>query len=158
MLLYQRNARIPTLIQEVKSVLYNLQISPTPLPAEGASARGRYLQIAEAGQKVLRMYQQRHLAGCIEYTYSSALYLFQVAISYLHAVAQSSAVRNSLSPDDLDSTILAAKSIFADMRDTCADANVWMAALELTAKATTRITGLCGDFDPTVSTDRLGGG
>lgn len=46
----------------------------------------------------------------------------------------------------MDFTILAAKSIFSDMLDTCSDANLWMDAFELTAKATTKITRLYGDF------------
>lgn len=96
MLLYQRNAKIPTLIQEVKTILHDLQLSKTPVPNKDKATHRRYLKIAEAGQKVLRMYRQRHLIGCIKYTYSSALYLFSVAISYLHAVAQSSAVRSRL--------------------------------------------------------------
>ena len=48
--------------------------------------------------------------------------------------------------DDLDFTILAAKSIFSDMLDTCPDANMWMEAFELTSKAATKITRLYGDF------------
>lgn len=46
----------------------------------------------------------------------------------------------------MDFTILAAKSIFADMLDTCPDANMWMEAFELTSKAATKITRLHGDF------------
>lgn len=95
MLLYQRNTKVPTLIQDVHSTLRDLQTLTTPT-AKDSCPQWRYLKTAEAGQKVLRMYRQRHLVGCIKYTYSSALYLFSVAISYLHAVSQSSAVRNRL--------------------------------------------------------------
>ncbi|EFY91011.1 positive regulator of purine utilization [Metarhizium acridum CQMa 102] len=158
MLLYQHDAKIPALIQQVKSVLYSLQVSSAPIPEADKFTQRRYVKMAEAAQKVLRMYRQRHLAGCIKYTYSSALYLFSVAISYLHAVAQSSAVRARLTADDVDFTILAAKSIFADMVDTCPDANVWMEALELTAKATTRITRLYDDLgQQSQQTDRKEG-
>lgn len=47
----------------------------------------------------------------------------------------------------MDFTILAAKSIFTDMLDTCPNAKRWMEAFDLTAKATTRITRLCAEFD-----------
>ncbi|KID91374.1 positive regulator of purine utilization [Metarhizium guizhouense ARSEF 977] len=146
MLLYQHDAKIPTLMQEVQSVLDSLHVSAAPAPEADVFTTRRYIKMAQAGQRVLRMYRQRHLAGCIKYTYSSALYLFSVAISYLHAVAQSSAVRARFTPDDVDFTILAARSIFADMADTCPDATRWTEALERTAKATTRITRLYDDL------------
>ncbi|KAF5137680.1 Positive regulator of purine utilization [Metarhizium anisopliae] len=153
-LLYQRDAKIPALMQEVQAVLDKLHVSAAPASEADVFTTRRYIKMAQAGQRVLRMYRQRHLAGCIKYTYSSALYLFSVAISYLHAVAQSSAVRARFTPDDVDFTILAARSIFADMADTCPDATMWTEALERTAKATTRITRLYDDLDqPSRPTD-----
>lgn len=95
-LLHRHNASTPTLINEIKSILQDLHLSKKMVQKRSRLAHQRYLKVAEAGQKVLRLYRQRHLAGCIKYTYSSAHYLFSVGILYLHAIAQSTAVRQSL--------------------------------------------------------------
>ena len=87
--LYQRCVSTNDLLGEVRGV--KAEGGTTELPDHEDT---RYLKVAEAGQKLLRMYRQRHLAGCIKYTYSSAYYLLRVCILYLHAVAVSQAVRS----------------------------------------------------------------
>lgn len=55
-----------------------------------------YLKVAEAGQKILRIYRQLHLSGLVSYTYLSTHHLFMAGISYLYAIWHSSSVRSRL--------------------------------------------------------------
>lgn len=55
-----------------------------------------YLKVAEAGQKILRMYRQLHLSGLVNYTYLSVHHLFMAGVSYLYAIWHSPAVRSRL--------------------------------------------------------------
>lgn len=55
-----------------------------------------YLKVAEAGQKILRIYRQLHLSGLVSYTYLSTHHLFMAGISYLYAIWHSSTVRSRL--------------------------------------------------------------
>ena len=55
-----------------------------------------YLKVAEAGQKILRIYRQLHLSGLVSYTYLSTHHLFMAGISYLYAIWHSPTVRGCL--------------------------------------------------------------
>jgi hypothetical protein len=55
-----------------------------------------YLKVAEAGQKILRIYRQLHLSGLVSYTYLSTHHLFMAGISYLYAIWHSAIVRSRL--------------------------------------------------------------
>lgn len=55
-----------------------------------------YLKVAEAGQKILRIYRQLHLSGLVSYTYLSTHHLFMAGISYLYAIWHSPIVRSRL--------------------------------------------------------------
>lgn len=55
-----------------------------------------YLKVAEAGQKILRLYRQLHLVGLVNYTYLATHHLFMAGISYLYAIWHSPIVRSRL--------------------------------------------------------------
>lgn len=55
-----------------------------------------YLKVAEAGQKILRLYRQLHLVGLVNYTYLATHHLFTAGISYLYAIWHSPIVRSRL--------------------------------------------------------------
>lgn len=55
-----------------------------------------YLKVAEAGQKILRLYRQLHLIGLVNYTYLATHHLFMAGISYLYAIWHSPIVRSRL--------------------------------------------------------------
>lgn len=55
-----------------------------------------YLKVAEAGQKIIRIYRQLHLSGLVSYTYLSTHHLFMAGISYLYAIWHSPTVRGYL--------------------------------------------------------------
>lgn len=52
-----------------------------------------HLKVAEAGQKVIRLYRQLHLQGLIRYTYISTHQLFVAGMSYLEAIHSSETLR-----------------------------------------------------------------
>jgi len=54
------------------------------------------LKIAEAGQKVLKLYRQLHRHKLVNYTYLSTHALFMAGISFLYAIFHSPAVRSHL--------------------------------------------------------------
>jgi hypothetical protein len=55
-----------------------------------------YVKVAEAGQKILRLYRQLHLQGLVNYTYLATHHLFMAGISYLYAIWHSLVVRSRL--------------------------------------------------------------
>ncbi|CAG9937125.1 unnamed protein product [Clonostachys rosea f. rosea IK726] len=105
-----------------------------------------YIKVAEAGQKILRIYRQLHLSGLVSYTYLSTHHLFTAGISYLYAIWHSPLVRSRLTMDEVDFTVLAAKSVFTDMIDKCPPAETCRDAFDRTARATIKMANANGGF------------
>ncbi|KAK3943895.1 fungal-specific transcription factor domain-containing protein [Diplogelasinospora grovesii] len=114
-----------------------------------------YLKVAEAGQRIIRLYRQLHLAGLVNYTYLSTHHLFMAGISYLYAIWHSPIVRSRLSMDEVDFTVLAAKSVFTDLIDKCPPAEACRDAFDRTARATVKMANSTGGFGQTL--ERSGG-
>jgi hypothetical protein len=55
-----------------------------------------FLKVAEAGQKVLKLYRQLHRVKLVNYTYLATHHLFMAGISFLYAVWHSATVRSRL--------------------------------------------------------------
>lgn len=55
-----------------------------------------FLKVAEAGQKVLKLYRQLHREKLVNYTYLATHHLFMAGISFLYAVWHSATVRSRL--------------------------------------------------------------
>ena len=55
-----------------------------------------FLKVAEAGQKVLRLYRQLHRVRLVNFTYLATHHLFMAGISFLYAVWHSPVVRSRL--------------------------------------------------------------
>ena len=135
-----------------------------------------FLKVAEAGQRILRLYRQLHLIGLVNYTYLATHHLFMAGISYLYAIWHSPIVRSRLvcscphfcekvtlcgcrrlliidcvqSMDEVDFTILAATSVFSDLIDKCPPAEACRDAFDRTAKATIKMANSTGGFGQTV--------
>ncbi|KAF5001746.1 hypothetical protein FGRMN_813 [Fusarium graminum] len=145
-MLYRQSLSVPAMFEgEYNSS--NEVNSPTAFQAELREDEDRiYLKVAEAGQKILRLYRQLHLSGLVSYTYLSTHHLFMAGISYLYAIWHSPIVRSRLSMDEVDFTILAAKSVLTDMIDKCPPAETCRDAFDRTAKATIKMTSSTGGF------------
>lgn len=55
-----------------------------------------YLKVAEAGQKVLKIYRQLHRVHLVNYTFLATHHLFMAGISFLYAIWHSPVVRSHL--------------------------------------------------------------
>ncbi|KAF2277109.1 uncharacterized protein EI97DRAFT_375681 [Westerdykella ornata] len=95
-----------------------------------------FLKVAEAGQKVLKLYRQLHRVHLVNYTFLATHHLFMAGISFLYAVWHSVAVRSMLSLDDVDFTVLAATSVLGDLIEKCPPAEACRDAFDRMSKAT----------------------
>ncbi|KAH7328205.1 fungal-specific transcription factor domain-containing protein [Stachybotrys elegans] len=145
-MLYRQSLSVPAMFEGEYNTSNEVN-SPTAFTAELREDEDRiYLKVAEAGQKILRIYRALHLSGLVSYTYLSTHHLFMAGISYLYAIWHSPVVRSRLTMDEVDFTILAAKSVFTDMIDKCPPAEACRDAFDRTAKATIKMASSTGGF------------
>lgn len=148
-MLYRQSLSVPAMFEGEYNTSNEVN-SPTAFTAELREDEDRiYLKVAEAGQKILRIYRQLHLSGLVSYTYLSTHHLFMAGISYLYAIWHSPLVRSRLSLDEVDFTVLAAKSVFTDMIDKCPPAETCRDAFDRTAKTTIKMASSSGGFGTT---------
>ncbi|KAF1977534.1 hypothetical protein BU23DRAFT_500423 [Bimuria novae-zelandiae CBS 107.79] len=107
-----------------------------------------FLKVAEAGQKVLKLYRQLHRVHLVNYTFLATHHLFMAGISFLYAVWHSPAVRSLLSLDDVDFTVLAATSVLADLIEKCPPAEACRDAFDRMSKATIQMCMSTTGFGP----------
>ncbi|ROT40697.1 hypothetical protein SODALDRAFT_271383 [Sodiomyces alkalinus F11] len=145
-MLYRQSLSVPAMFEGEYNTSTEVN-SPTAFQAELREDEDRiYLKVAEAGQKILRIYRQLHLSGLVSYTYLSTHHLFMAGISYLYAIWHSPIVRSRLTMDEVDFTVLAAKSVFTDLIDKCPPAETCHDAFNRTAKATIKMANSTGGF------------
>lgn len=99
-----------------------------------------YLKVAEAGQRVLKLYRQLHRLHLVNYTYLATVHLFMAGIAFLYAIWHSPTVRSRLTLDDVDYTVRAATSVLADLVDVCPPAEACRDAFDRMSKATIKMS------------------
>ncbi|KAH6856589.1 fungal-specific transcription factor domain-containing protein [Chaetomium sp. MPI-CAGE-AT-0009] len=145
-MLYRQSLSVPTVFEGEYDTTKEVN-SPVVFNAELSEDEDRvYLKVAEAGQKILRLYRQLHLVGVVNYTYLTTHHLFVAGISYLYAIWHSPIVRSRLTMDEVDFTILAATSVFTDFMDKCPPAEACRDAFDRTVKATLKMVNASGGF------------
>ncbi|KAI8633332.1 fungal-specific transcription factor domain-containing protein [Xylariaceae sp. FL1651] len=161
-MLYRQSLSVPAMFESEYHTSKEVN-SPSIYSQELQEDRERvYVKVAEAGQKVLRLYRQLHLLGLVNYTYLATHHLFMAGISYLYAIWHSLVVRSRLvgtcfrrqaqqltmmqTMDEVDFTILAATSVFTDLIDKCPPAETCRDAFDRTAKATIKMANSNGGF------------
>ncbi|ORY12825.1 fungal-specific transcription factor domain-domain-containing protein [Clohesyomyces aquaticus] len=107
-----------------------------------------FLKVAEAGQKVLKLYRQLHRVHLVNYTFLATHHLFMAGISFLYAVWHSPVVRSHLSLDDVDFTVLAATSVLGDLIEKCPPAEACRDAFDRMSKATIQMCMSTTGFGP----------
>ncbi|KAF2874624.1 fungal-specific transcription factor domain-containing protein [Massariosphaeria phaeospora] len=107
-----------------------------------------FLKVAEAGQKVLKLYRQLHRVMLVNYTFLATHHLFMAGISFLYAVWHSPTVRSMLSLDDVDFTVLAATSVLGDLIEKCPPAEACRDAFDRMSKATIQMCMSTTGFGP----------
>ncbi|KAH8912521.1 hypothetical protein BR93DRAFT_974007 [Coniochaeta sp. PMI_546] len=145
-MLYRQSLSVPAMFEGEYNTAKEVD-SPTVHNVELREDEDRvYLKVAEAGQKILRLYRQLHIVGVVNYTYLATHHLFMAGISYLYAIWHSPIVRSRLTMDEVDFTILAATSVFTDLIEKCPPAEACRDAFDRTAKATIKMANSTGGF------------
>lgn len=95
-MLYRQSLSVPSMFEGEYNTSKEVN-SPSIYAAESREDEERvYVKVAEAGQKILRLYRQLHLMGLVNYTYLATHHLFMAGISYLYAIWHSHVVRSRL--------------------------------------------------------------
>jgi hypothetical protein len=95
-MLYRQSLSVPPAFEGEYSTSDEVQ-SPSMQRVETREDEERvFLKVAEAGQKVLRLYRQLHRVHLVNYTFLSTHHLFMAGISFLYALWHSPAVRSRL--------------------------------------------------------------
>ena len=95
-MLYRQSLSVPPMFEGEYHTSKEVN-NTTPFQSELREDEDRvYLKVAEAGQRILRLYRQLHLIGLVNYTYLATHHLFMAGISYLYAIWHSPIVRSRL--------------------------------------------------------------
>lgn len=95
-LLYRQSLEVPQLFEGEYHTSKEVN-NPSSYPPEiGGDEERVYMKVAEAGQKIIRIYRQLHLVGLVNFTYLATHHLFMAGISYLYAIWHSPLVRSRL--------------------------------------------------------------
>lgn len=95
-MLYRQSLSVPPAFEGEYSTSNEVQ-SPSIQHVEMREDEERvFLKVAEAGQKVLRLYRQLHRVHLVNYTFLSTHHLFMAGISFLYALWHSPVVRSRL--------------------------------------------------------------
>ncbi|KAJ5091242.1 hypothetical protein NUU61_006112 [Penicillium alfredii] len=122
---------------------------------EGDEEDHVYLNVAEAGQKVIRIYRQLHRVRLVNYTYLATHHIFMAGISFLYAIWHSPLVRSRLTLDEVDFTVLAATSVLGDLMHKCPPAEACRDAFERMSKATVQMCLSTTGFGSQVDVSRI---
>lgn len=114
-----------------------------------------YYKVAEAGQKVIRIYRQMHRVRLVNYTYLATHHIFMAGISFLYAIWHSPFVRSRLTLDEVDFTVLAATSVLGDLMHKCPPAEACRDAFERMSKATVQMSLSTTGFGSQVDLSRI---
>lgn len=95
-MLYRQSLSVPhTLAGEVGP--HNDVESPMTLSADSYEDEDEiFLKVAEAGQRVLKLYRQLHRVHLVNYTYLATVHLFMAGIAFLYSIWHSPTVRSRL--------------------------------------------------------------
>lgn len=163
-MLYRQSLSVPAMFEGEYNTTMDINSPSLPNTELREDEDRVYLKVAEAGQKIMRLYRQLHVAGVINYTYLATHHIFMAGISYLYAIWHSPIVRSRLvslpcrvftalklltvtkSMDEVDFTILAATSVFTDLSEKCPPAEACRDAIDRTARATIRMANSTGGF------------
>ncbi|KAJ6121018.1 hypothetical protein N7523_005298 [Penicillium sp. IBT 18751x] len=152
-LLYQQSLTVPAELAGELTPADDVSSPSFSNIDEGDEEDHVYLNVAEAGQKVIRIYRQLHRVRLVNYTYLATHHIFMAGISFLYAIWHSPLVRSRLTLDEVDFTVLAATSVLGDLMHKCPPAEACRDAFERMSKATVQMclstTGFGSQVDMT---------
>ncbi|KAI9373087.1 fungal-specific transcription factor domain-containing protein [Aspergillus egyptiacus] len=153
-MLYQQSLTVPA---ELADELFPAEdvSSPSFSQVDEEDEDDIYYKVAEAGQKVIRIYRQMHRVRLVNYTYLATHHIFMAGISFLYAIWHSPWVRSRLTLDEVDFTVLAATSVLGDLMHKCPPAEACRDAFERMSKATVEMSLSTTGFGPQVDLGRI---
>lgn len=95
-MLYRQSLSVPAMFEGEYNTAMDMNSPSLPNTELREDEDRVYLKVAEAGQKIMRLYRQLHVAGVINYTYLATHHIFMAGISYLYAIWHSPIVRSRL--------------------------------------------------------------
>ncbi|KAL9109789.1 MAG: hypothetical protein Q9227_005658 [Pyrenula ochraceoflavens] len=138
-MLYRQSLTVPETLRNEISPSEDVSSPFVTTAEEKEDEDDIFLKVAEAGQKVLRLYRELHRLRLVNYTYLATHHLFMAGISFLYAIWHSPLVRSRLTIDDVDFTILAATSVLGDLTEKCPPAEACKDAFARMSKATVQM-------------------
>ncbi|GLI79642.1 hypothetical protein PoHVEF18_007981 [Penicillium ochrochloron] len=154
-LLYQQSLTVPAELASELTPADDVSSPSFSNPEEGDDEDHVYLNVAEAGQKVIRIYRQLHRVRLVNYTYLATHHIFMAGISFLYAIWHSPLVRSRLTLDEVDFTVLAATSVLGDLMHKCPPAENCRDAFERMSKATVQMCLSTTGFGSQVDMSRI---
>lgn len=177
-LLYQQSLTVPAELASELTPADDVSSPSFSNPDEGDEEDHVYLNVAEAGQKVIRIYRQLHRVRLVNYTYLATHHIFMAGmkslaclfysnlarvnanfdvsgISFLYAIWHSPLVRSRLTLDEVDFTVLAATSVLGDLMHKCPPAENCRDAFERMSKATVQMCLSTTGFGSQVDMSRV---
>ncbi|TLS28883.1 hypothetical protein PpBr36_01004 [Pyricularia pennisetigena] len=107
-----------------------------------------YVKVAEAGAKILKLYNRLNQRGVVNYTYLATHYVYMSGIYYLYAIWHSAQVRSNTLLDEINDTIARGHTVFTALIPKCPPAERCRDAFDRMAKATVKRAMMQGGFAP----------
>ncbi|TLD26435.1 hypothetical protein PspLS_04722 [Pyricularia sp. CBS 133598] len=107
-----------------------------------------YVKVAEAGAKILKLYNRLNQRGVVNYTYLATHYVYMSGIYYLYAIWHSAQVRSNTLLDEVNDTIARGHTVFTALIPKCPPAERCRDAFDRMAKATVKRAMMQGGFAP----------
>ncbi|KAL5889250.1 hypothetical protein ACKVWC_004489 [Pyricularia oryzae] len=107
-----------------------------------------YVKVAEAGAKILKLYNRLNQRGVVNYTYLATHYVYMSGIYYLYAIWHSAQVRSNTLLDEVNDTIARGHTVFTALIPKCPPAERCRDAFDRMAKATVKMAMMQGGFAP----------
>jgi hypothetical protein len=146
-MLYRPSLSVPPgLADDLKSVPQDIQSPLLSNLDEQDNREMVFIKVAQAGQKILKLYRQLHRKYLVNYTYLATHHLFIAGISFLYCLWYSPLVRSYLTLDDVDFTVLAATSVLDDLIVFCPPARACRDAFSRMASTTIKMGIAKGGF------------
>ncbi|KAI9741432.1 MAG: Fungal specific transcription factor [Claussenomyces sp. TS43310] len=138
-MLYRQSLSVPAALEGEYNTSEEVESPSAPTTELREDEERVFLKVAEAGQRVLRLYRSLHRMHLVNYTFLATHHLFMAGISFLYAIWHSPIVRSRLTMDEVDFTILAATSVLGDLIEKCPPAEACRDAFERMSKATVQM-------------------
>ena len=95
-MLYRQSLSVPPDLAGESGPYHDVESPMTPNNEEHAQGDDIFLKVAEAGQRVLKLYRQLHRVHLVNYTYLATVHLFMAGIAFLYSIWHSPTVRSRL--------------------------------------------------------------